>query len=63
MAAKVKPIPECYHSVTPYLIFDRAAEARQKGLALAAKGVAIHVDPTALDRFAEAVAARTAGDG
>lgn len=27
MAAKVKPIPEGYHSVTPYLIFDRAAEA------------------------------------
>jgi PhnB protein len=25
--AAVKPIPEGYHSVTPYLIFDRAAEA------------------------------------
>jgi PhnB protein len=27
MAASVKPIPEGYHTVTPYLIFDRAADA------------------------------------
>jgi len=27
MPATVKPIPEGYHSVTPYLIFDRAGEA------------------------------------
>ena len=27
MAAAVKPIPEGYHSVTPYLIFSGAAEA------------------------------------
>jgi PhnB protein len=27
MAATVKPIPEGYHTVTPYLIFDRAADA------------------------------------
>ncbi len=27
MASKVKPIPEGYHAVTPYLIVDRAAAA------------------------------------
>jgi PhnB protein len=27
MAAAVKPIPEGYHSVTPYLIFSGASDA------------------------------------
>ena len=43
------------------LRLDRAVEARGKGQSLTGDGVAIHVDPTALDAFAEAVAARTAG--
>ena len=42
---------------------DRAAEARGKGQSLMGDGVAIQVDPTALDAFAEAVAARTADGG
>ncbi len=27
MASKVKPIPECNHSITPYLVLDGAAQA------------------------------------
>lgn len=45
------------------LRLDRAVEARGKGQALTADGIAVHVDAAALDAFAEAVAARTAGGG
>ena len=45
------------------LRLDRTTEARAKGQTLTADGVALHADPTALDAFAEAVAARTAGGG